>query len=92
MTLGINPSGNRKADKFQLRVDDLAVIRIGVSEHDRADLTGAYGTFQVEFDRQGLAGEFSMRNVRQKGAGINVNGMTSGGLDGGNANRVDAFH
>ncbi len=62
-----------------------------MGEHDRADLAGADGAFQVEFHCQRLTGKFAMRDMRQHASGINIDGMTAGRLDGGDAGLVDAL-
>ena len=53
--------------------------------------TAADGAFAIQFDRQCLAGEFALRDVRQDASCVDVNGVTARGLDGGNARVVDAF-
>jgi hypothetical protein len=73
MALGINPSWDSQADKFQLWIYHFLAVGIHMGEHNRANFAGTDGAFSIEFDCQCLPREFSMRNVGKQAPGVNIN-------------------
>jgi hypothetical protein len=53
-----------------------------MSEHDGANLHAADDALAIEFDAQGLTGEFALRDG-QDGGNVDIDSMTTFGLDGG---------
>ena len=51
----------------------------------RADFDGADAAFEIEFGGEGYAGKLVGRNVGEKGAGVEIDGVASGRLDDGHS-------
>ena len=76
VTLRVNAAGNGEADEVHLRV---------FAEHERADFDGADAAFQIELVGESDAGELGRRNMWEEGAGVEINGVTAGRLNNGDA-------
>src|SRR6516165_4657262 len=76
VALGIHAAGNGQANQVHGGV---------LAKHERADLDRADPAFEVKFHRECYARELRHRNVREKGAGIEINRMTARRLDDRNA-------
>ncbi len=82
---GVDPARDSQANQLQAGVDHFPRLRIRVGEHDRADLHGADAALQVERRGECLAGEFGLRNMGQQAACIQVDGVTAGRFQDGDA-------
>ena len=68
VALGVDAARDGEADQIHLG---------GGAEHQGADFDGADAAFEIEFVGQGDAGKLIGRNVRQKGARVDVDGVAS---------------
>src|SRR5208282_2000827 len=71
--LRVNAARNREAKQI-LGPGLLDAVFVALAEHQRADFHGANSAFDVEFGSQRDAGKLRGRNVREKGACVDVNG------------------
>src|ERR1700693_462069 len=82
MALGVDAARDGETDQVHLS---------GGGEHQRADFDGADSAFEVEFGGKSYSRELIGRNVRQEGAGVEVNRVAAGRLDDGHSLRRDVI-
>ena len=76
MALGVDAAWNRQSDEVHLR---------GGGEHQGADFDGADAAFEIEFGGKRNAGELVSRDVREEGAGIDIDRVAAGRLNDGDS-------
>jgi len=78
MGVRVDAARDRKADQVEVRqLFPAPAVRIRPSEHDCPDLDRADSSFPVESDRQRLGRVLLRRNVRSKGAAVDVDRMAA---------------
>ena len=77
---GVRAPRNREPQELEARMPVLPRRRIAAG-HDRADLGAAHAAREVERARERPAGEAGRRDVRQRLAGVQVDGVAAGRLD-----------
>ena len=82
VALRVDAARNGEAHEVHLR---------GGGEHQRADFDGANAAFEIKFGGEGDAGELVLRNVRQEGARVEVDGVAARRLHDGHAVLCDVI-